>query len=184
MRRSRLLAGPVAALLLLLGACRGGENTTTSVEGDLTAGEVELITGRVEKGGSVSAIGFERLDGTFGAFADYGGKPLVVNFFASTCPPCIKEMPEFEAVHQAYGDEVTFLGINVMDTTAKSAELVERTGITYDVVRDPRGELLAAFGGRAMPTTSFVDANGNLVLTQSKVFDADELRETIEEELR
>lgn len=176
-RISLLLAGA-----LLVAAC-GGADATISADGGIKAGLVDPVGNVIKGGGSVSAVPLERLDGTFGDFSIYSGKPVVVNFFSSTCPPCLKEMPDFEAVHQEMGDKVAFVGLNVMDTPAKGAELKERTGITYDVYRDPRGNLLAQFGGVAMPTTAFIDADGNLVITQSKVFSAKELRKTIEKQL-
>ena len=177
-----ILSLPVA-VALLVAACGGGNNAVTSADGGITAGSVAPISNVIKGGGTVTSVSLERLDGTFADFSAYGGKPVVVNFFSSTCPPCLKEMPDFEAVHQEMGDKVAFIGINVMDTPEKGAELKDRTGITYEVFRDPRGNMLAQFGGIAMPTTAFVDANGNLVITQSKVFSAKELRKTIEKQL-
>ena len=173
----------VLAVALLAAACGGGNDTVTSADGGITAGSVAPISNVIKGGGSVSSVSLERLDGTFGDFSAYSGKPIVVNFFSSTCAPCLKEMPDFEAVHQEMGDKVAFIGINVMDTPAKGSELKKRTGITYEVFRDPRGNMMAQFGGVAMPTTAFIDSNGNLVITQSKVFSANELRKTIEKQL-
>ena len=59
---------------------------------------------------------FKRFDGTTANFTQYRGKPLVVNFFSSTCAPCRTEMPALEAVHRSLGDSVTFLGMDVQDT--------------------------------------------------------------------
>ena len=61
---------------------------------------------------------FERFDGTKGTFADYRGTPLVVNFFASWCTPCVREMPDLQQVHSELGSKVAFLGINNQDRAA------------------------------------------------------------------
>ena len=126
---------------------------------------------------------YETFDGTEASVADYAGTPMVVNFFASWCVPCVREMPDFEAVHQDLGDQVAFVGINMQDSVTKGQELVEDTGVTYDIGRDPDGSLLASFGGVAMPTTVLVDADGTIVRVLSGGTTAEELRAAVDEDL-
>ncbi len=74
------------------------------------------------------------LDGVevdFDEFRD--GRPALVNFFSETCVPCVTEMPDLEEAHQAHGDEVAFLGLAYPDTSEQAQELVDRTGVTYDI---------------------------------------------------
>jgi thiol-disulfide isomerase/thioredoxin len=144
------------------------------------AADAEAPAADAPKAGALD-ISFTRFDGTDGTLAEYEGKPLVVNFFASWCVPCVKEMPDFEAVHRQLGDRVAFVGANVSDQLADGKALAAKTGVTYDLVRDPRQELLLAFGGVAMPTTAFIDATGKIVKVESKSFTADELRQQVEE---
>jgi thiol-disulfide isomerase/thioredoxin len=120
-------------------------------------------------------------DGGTVTLADYRGRPLVVNFFASWCAPCVREMPEVEEVHQALGDQVAFLGVNVRDRADDGRRLVEQTAVTFDLARDPRGDLLAAVGGMAMPTTAFIDRDGRVALVQSRAYTAESLRAAIDE---
>ncbi|MGH9137987.1 MAG: TlpA family protein disulfide reductase [Acidimicrobiales bacterium] len=122
---------------------------------------------------------FETLDGGTGSFDQYRGTPLVVNFFASWCVPCLAEMPGFERVHQDLDGEVTFLGINLQDGVEDGQRVVNQTGVTYDIARDPDGSLFQSFGGVAMPTTVFIDADGNVVDLQSGEISADALRDRI-----
>ncbi len=133
-------------------------------------------TGRAVPTGS-----FSRLEGGLGSFADYRGTPLVVNFFSSTCVPCVTEMPDFEAVHQELGDEVAFLGVNFQDQVSDATALVDETGVTYDIARDPSGELARALGMVVLPSTFFVSPDGRVVDMQAGVLSADELRRRIEE---
>ncbi len=79
------------------------------------------------------------LDGSTGSLADYRGRPLVVNFFASWCAPCLAEMPGFEQVHQDLGDQVAFLGVNLQDRVADGQRVVDQTGVTYDIARQLPG---------------------------------------------
>src|SRR5947208_5344608 len=85
---------------------------------------------------------FKRLDGSTAGFADYRGKPVVVNFFSSTCVPCLTEMPALEQVHQELGPAVAFVGMNAEDTVEDGRAIVAKTGVTWDIGRDPDDALL------------------------------------------
>ncbi|MGH9186859.1 MAG: TlpA family protein disulfide reductase [Acidimicrobiales bacterium] len=128
-----------------------------------------------------TAISFELLDGGTASFADYEGTPLVVNFFASWCVPCITEMPAFERVHQEYGERVAFLGLAVNDTVEDAREIVDQTGVTWDLGRDPQGELLRELGGIGMPTTALLDRDGDVVEAKTGELSEGELTELIED---
>ncbi len=157
----RLLALAAAAVVAVATACTGGD-ATQRVSDDLH---------------------FEEFDGTQRALAEYDGRPLVLNFFASWCPPCVREMPAIEAVHRTLGDDVAFLGLAVNETAEDSQALVEETGITYDTARDPRAEILQALGGVVMPTTFLIDG-GEVVATHAGDITEDELTDLIEEHFR
>lgn len=109
--------------------------------------------------------------------------PTVVNFFASWCPPCIAEMPDFEAVFQQVVGEVDFIGLAVQDRTADARRIVEETGVTYRWARDAAGDVASAAEVTQMPSTMFIDGDGEVVSVHSGALDADELRELIESEL-
>jgi len=101
----------------------------------------------------------------FETFRD--GRPAVVNFFYKDCPPCVAEMPALEAAHEAYGNEVAFLGLSYQESVEDGRELVERTGVTYEIGRDPSGELITAFAGVGLPTTVFIAADGTISATHT-----------------
>jgi thiol-disulfide isomerase/thioredoxin len=134
------------------------------------------------------------VDASSAAFTEFGdeapvllsslrGKPVVVNFFASYCVPCITEMPAFEEVHQQLGDQVTFLGLAVADRDDEAEDLVQRTGVTYRTARDFRSEVITALGGTLLPTTVLLGADGEVVAVHPGALDADELRDLLVEEL-
>jgi thiol-disulfide isomerase/thioredoxin len=131
----------------------------------------------------VASISYERFDGTTASLGDYEGRPLVVNFFASWCAPCVTEMPALEEVHQKYGDEIAFLGLAMNDTVEDAQALVDRTGVTWDLGRDPRGEIIRELGGIGMPTTVLVTAEGEVVETHVGELSRKELTDLIEDEL-
>ncbi len=129
-------------------------------------------------------VEFTDVDGTTGTIRDFiGDEPVVVNFFASWCPPCIGEMPDFEAVSQELAGKVDFLGIAVQDRPEDATEIVERTGITYDWTRDIRGDIVGAAGVVQMPTTMFISPDGTVMKVQGGALDPDGLRDLIEEHL-
>ncbi len=93
-------------------------------------------------------------------------KPAVVNFFSSTCGPCVAEMAAFERVHRT-SRSVTFIGVDVQDAAGPGRKLIKRTGITYEALRDPPGDLLLTVGGVGLPTTVLIDTKGRVVTTHT-----------------
>lgn len=178
---SLAIAGLVAGLLLGVGEKKDNPNIVT-LDNDVASvpslGEGEDTVGR-----PAPTSDYTTFDGEEASVADYAGTPMVVNFFASWCVPCVREMPAFEQVHQDVGDQVAFVGVNVQDSETEGQAIVDDTGITYDVGRDPDGSLLASFGGVAMPTTVLVDADGTIVRVLSGATTAEELRAAIDEDL-
>lgn len=133
-------------------------------------------TGRI--GSEIQLTDFE---GERFSLADYSGTPVVLNFWASWCPPCAAEMPTFERVHEDLEDDVTFIGVNQRDQRAAAEDLVHRTGVTYRLVEDPNGRLFDALGGVGMPTTVFIDAHGKFVRIVAGQLSEDQLRVHISE---
>lgn len=127
---------------------------------------------------------FTYFDGSDGSLSDFRGRPLVLNFWASWCPPCIAEMPDLQAVYTDYKDRVDFLGLNMQETSIENARaLVEETGVTYPLGSDPDGAIYSSFGAIAMPTTVLISAEGEVVNVHGGILTADQLSDMIEEQL-
>jgi thiol-disulfide isomerase/thioredoxin len=109
--------------------------------------------------GAVFAVQLQSFEGEPFTLERYRGHPLVVNFFASWCGPCAREMPAFARVHDELDGEVAFVGVNIEDNPQAARALVERSGVAYDLGRDD-GSLFKALGGVAMPTTAFIGSDG------------------------
>lgn len=131
-------------------------------------------------GGALPSVVLRDFDGGELTLGDYEGRPLVVNFWASWCPPCASEMPDFQRVHESLGKKVAFVGVNLRDDKDLAEALAESTGVTYRLVEDPDGRLFQAFNGAGMPTTVFIDAGGNVVDVVAGLMTEAELRERIE----
>ena len=94
---------------------------------------------------------------------DFQGKPVVLNFFGSWCAPCLREMPDFQAVSERYQGRVAFVGVTVSDTQPAAEEVVKRTGVTYPSAFDPENKVALAYGVKGMPTTVFISPRGRLL---------------------
>lgn len=119
-------------------------------------------------------------NGTF-AKADLVGRPAVVNFWASWCPPCKDEAPHLEAVWQEYKDrDVVFLGIAVQDNDDDSRAFIERYGITYLNGPDD-SDIALDFGMLGVPETFFIDQEGQIVRQFKGGINSRQLRAFLEE---
>jgi thiol-disulfide isomerase/thioredoxin len=94
---------------------------------------------------------------------DFQGKPVVLNFFGSWCPPCLREMPDFQAVAQRYKGRVAFVGVTFSDTRPQAEAVLRRTGVTYPAAFDPENKVALAYGLTGMPTTVFISPEGKLL---------------------
>ncbi len=94
--------------------------------------------------------------------SDFAGKPVILNFWATWCPPCRQEMPELQAAAEEYGDRLTIIGIN--HTSGDNPDLVPNFvaeyGITFPVLLDELGLVVEIYGVVGLPTTIFIDRNG------------------------
>jgi cytochrome c biogenesis protein CcmG/thiol:disulfide interchange protein DsbE len=122
----------------------------------------------LEKGSSPTAPTFDlpRLDGRGRIdLASYlGRKPVVVDFWASWCIPCIHEAKRLQKAHEQYGDRVTFIGVDSEDFASDARTWLRKHGITYPSVRDGSGAVLHRWVSRTLlPSIFFIDRTGRVV---------------------
>lgn len=114
------------------------------------------------------------------SLAALSGKPVVLNFFASWCIPCAKELPAFQAVADETKGRVAFLGIDHQDSRRAALELMEETGVTFPAGYDPEGKVARAYGLRGMPTTVFISAGGRILERRNGEMSGAELLQAID----
>ena len=93
----------------------------------------------------------------------FANRPLVLNFWASWCAPCRKEMPALEATARSLGAKVAFVGIDTNDARNSALAFVAKTGVRYPVAFDPHASVADTYGVYGLPTTFFISANGDVV---------------------
>ena len=131
----------LAVLAAVLAACSSNVSDDAGSESGLT---------------TVDGKAFELLVGS-------SDKPMVINFWASWCPPCRSEMPLFVSAHSALGEEVRFIGIASDDTQAGAAGFIDEFDIDFENYLDGPGEVKGLYGGAGLPMTLFVDAGGEVI---------------------
>jgi len=131
----------------------------------------------------IHGLVFVATDGSDATLADFGGQPLVVNFFASWCAPCRAELPDFERVHEVARDDVQFIGVSHDIDESSWLALVDEVGVTYPTFYQPEQEIFEHLDLLGMPSTAFITADGEVAHTFSGLLDSERLSELIAEHL-
>lgn len=119
-------------------------------------------SGAMEQGDAAPDFSLPDLSGTKMTLADFKGKVVILDFFATWCPPCREEIPDFIALQKAYGDKgFAMVGVSLVDR-ADAAGYAGKVGINYPVLIDD-GSASNVYGPiRSIPTTFIIDRNGTI----------------------
>lgn len=149
------------ALILLVGLLGAGW-TYLSREENPDTGPMPLLTAPYV-GNLAPDFTLQTIDGQTVTLHDYtagGGTPVVLNFWATWCPPCRVEMPYFENVNRLYAGEVAVLGLNQAESAATIAQYARDHGLSYPLLVDDDMRVNNLYGVLNLPTTIFIDKNG------------------------
>jgi cytochrome c biogenesis protein CcmG, thiol:disulfide interchange protein DsbE len=129
----------------------------------------------------------ETLDGRTVSLSDYEGQVVMLNIWATWCPPCVRETPRLVRVYEEFKDQgFVILGINTtyQDKREAVATFVRDQKISYPMLLDTDGAVGTVYGGRLMPTSYLIDRDGKIVVTKVGEVDEAQLREQVTALLR
>lgn len=127
--------------------------------------------GEVNEGGLLHNLPMQGLTGQGKMLNDFRGKPLVINVWASYCPPCLAEMGSLERLSKRYGKKLNVIGISIDDYRDRAQGFLTKAKTTFPHFIDQQLALENMLGGNRIPLTVLVDANGKVL---KKVFGAKE----------
>ncbi|MFM7679586.1 MAG: TlpA family protein disulfide reductase [Roseiflexaceae bacterium] len=172
MRHMVLLFG-----LLLLAGC-GMTTHTTSLPGNLplfVAANATLndTSARATVNQPAPDFTWHYADGRVARLSDLAGQRVVLNFWATWCEPCRKEMPDLDALDGH--NDTRVIGINKGQQIDVIPAFAQELGVDFMLVSDPDGDVSLAYGARNLPTSVFIDRNGTINAIHVGILSADAL---------
>lgn len=166
-RPARLLLALVFGLLALTaaGCVSGSKNfspgqTTTGPQFSASSGSSQV---GVQIGNTAPDFSLKALDGSTVKLSELRGKPVMVNFWATWCPPCKEEMPTMEAAYKKAKEQgIEFLGVDVKEDLAVVEKFVKENGYSWTFLLDQDGYAGRQYQITGIPETFFIDRNGVL----------------------
>ena len=147
-----------------------------------------LITGCSSNSNQVAEVGMpapnfqlENLNGQYVSLSDLQGKPVLINFWATWCSPCIREMPYLEQVYEEWSDKgLMVLSINIGESSAKVEAFMQSHDLSLPVLLDAKQAVAQKYNIWSIPTTFFIDKDG---IIQEKIIGSFPSKIAIEEKL-
>jgi len=186
MNTKRILAVAAVAAIAVGGGILAGHWAHGGDAGTADAASVtgNSATSKTDAVGQLWAASVTTPDGKPQSLAPYKGHPIVVNFWASWCGPCVKEMPALSALQREYAKKgIQFVGLGV-DSGTNIKAFLQKVPVDYPIYVAGFGgaDVARAFGNTAggLPYTVVIDANGTVRATKLGEIKPDELRHTLD----
>lgn len=131
---------------------------------------------------SMPAVSFTDIDGGQHQLADYKGQPILMIFWATDCPGCIREMPELIALHEDYTDKgLAMISVAMPhDSPAHIKAMREKKGLPYLITWDEDGTIASAFDNvRVTPTHFLISPEGEIVMRKIGELKAEQLKQKL-----
>ena len=121
----------------------------------------------------------QQMDGTKASLADYQGKVIILNFWGTYCPPCVREMPLIQRYYDQYKDQgLVVLGVNENDPLVTAKAFVRQYSLTFPILLD-KSTVAKLYGATAYPTTFFIARDGSIKAIKIGEMDEAFMSETV-----
>ncbi len=161
------------------GGARGGGTGAGAAGPDATSASLAPASGS-SKGGRAPDFTLPTLDGKNVSLSDYAGKVVLLDFWSTTCDPCMTEMPHLVALyekHKAAGFVVLAVSADGPETRAQVSSVAHDKGMSFPVLLDEETSVIARYNPKKdMPFSALVDRNGNIVHKTSGYTPGDETK--------
>ena len=128
-------------------------------------------------GGPAPTFKLEAVDGQILNLSDLKGQFVILNFWATWCVPCVKEMPEFQKAHQSLNQKVKIIGINLAESKEQVNDYIRGKGYSFPILLDGYGNVSQEYEVLHLPVTFFITPDG---VIREKIFGGGVTREMIE----
>ena len=140
---NKLILLPLLALVLLVAGC-----SPTSTQG-------------IKIGNQAPSFQLHNLDGELVSLSDFQGEPVLINFWATWCPPCRAEMPYLQQIYEEWLERgLVLLAVNIGESSSEVAEFMQSYNLSFPVLLDTKQEISQKYNVRGIPTTFFIDKDG------------------------
>ena len=171
---SKAILPVILTLVLLVTACSAGsepldgESPTAPVEG-------------AQIGNLAPDFQLQNVDRQTVSLGNLQGKPVLINFWATWCPPCRDEMPYIQEIYEEWSDKgLVVLAINLGESSSKAEEFMQSYNLSFTVLLDTKQDVAQRYNITGIPTTFFIDKDG---IIQDKVIGAFQNKAQIENRL-
>ena len=184
-KRVKIIIGTAAFVLLLLLAAVGYNLLSQKEKPQQSTATVSSPASKT----SAPDFTVQDANGNNVSLSDFKGKPVVLNFWASWCPPCKAEMPDYEKMYQLYSSQgVVFMMVNMTDgsreTTATAKHFLKDSNYTFSAYFDVESNVANTYGISSIPDSIFIDKYGNIVNAYEGIIDVATMKKSIESVLK
>jgi len=150
----------VLTLMLMIGGCSGESEQEGPALGEITSSSVHSPQ-NIKIGMQAPDFQFQDPDGQATSLNALRGKPVLINFWQTRCPPCVHEMPYFQQVYEEWAEKgLVVLAINVGESSSRVESFLQSQGLSLPVLLDKQGEVALGYNIRYFPTTLLINESG------------------------
>lgn len=184
MKRSLL----IVTLIVAITACSAAQPTATPTELSVGSATIARESRLLDRGRDTVGVGdlapdfsFTLPDGTTTRLSDLRGRPVVLNFWATWCLPCVEELPVIEQAYQAAQGDLVVLAINRNELPAAIARFTATVDVSFPLIPDLSGAIGDRYTVTSLPTTLFIHRDGTLSTRHIGALNAQQLTRALEE---